>query len=172
MSSPVELRFVVDGAPVAIQRPRFDPRTKRTYPDGKGNEYKARVRGEARAAAERELVDGALVRRSPAWPLEDECARARFRRTGEKPPKCACDWCTRTYEVELLVVTADKRKRDLDNIAKGILDGCTGALWRDDAVVQRLAIERAINPARPRVEVVIRVCAGAQLELAAGGGAS
>lgn len=168
MSAPLELRFVVDGPPVPIQRPRFDPRTKRTYPDFKGNDYKVRVRGEARAAAARERVDGRLVRREPRWPSSDDCAKAVYRRRGTPSPKCSCDWCSRRYEVELLLVVADKRARDLDNLAKGILDGSTGALWRDDSQVVRLAMTKAINPTRPRVEVLVRVCAGAQLELAGG----
>lgn len=168
MTEPLQLLFCVEGPPVAIQRPRFDPRTKRTYPDAKGAAYKVRVRAEARAAAKREVVDGRIHRRSPPWPDEEACGRAKHRRAGERSPKCDCEWCTRKYEVELHVVTPDARKRDLDNIAKGILDGCTGALWRDDGQVHALKITRGINPHFPRVDVVVRVCAGAQLELAGG----
>ncbi len=168
MTAPLELRFVVDGPPVPIQRPRFDPRTKRTYPDWKGNDYKVRVRAEARAAAAREFVEGRLVRRSPAWPAEELCGRAAYRRRNQPAPKCNCEWCTRRYELDALLVFADRRPRDVDNVLKGILDGCTGALWRNDTQVDRVQVEKAINPARPRVEVLVRVCAGAQLELAGG----
>jgi Holliday junction resolvase RusA-like endonuclease len=166
----VELRFVVEGKPVPAARPRFDPRTRRSYTDPRSREYQRTVRGEAWAAALRERVDGRLLPRSPTWPREENCGRARFRRRGAPAPKCNCEWCSRRYELELLIALPDRRTRDLDNIEKAILDGCTGALWRDDRQAFVKMKSPVISPERPRVEVLVRVCAGAQLELAQASG--
>jgi Holliday junction resolvase RusA-like endonuclease len=57
------------------------------------------------------------------------------------------------YTVTIHVFAPDKRRRDLDNIAKSILDGCNGVLWADDAQVDGLTVVRRNGPFDVIVEV-------------------
>lgn len=65
------------------------------------------------------------------------------------------------YRVEVTVVHPDRRARDVDNVAKAILDGINRvttapAVWRDDSQVAELVVRRAEpDKANPRVEVTI-----------------
>lgn len=58
------------------------------------------------------------------------------------------------YHVELRVYFGDARARDVDNVAKSILDGLNRVLWRDDRQVMRIVVEKSIDRQRPRVEIV------------------
>ncbi len=60
------------------------------------------------------------------------------------------------YAVELLVVFPDERRRDVDNVAKAVLDACNGVVWIDDAMVTDLRVRRAIDRVAPRVEMAVR----------------
>ncbi len=63
-----------------------------------------------------------------------------------------------TFVVLIVVTEPDKRRRDIDNIGKAILDALNGVAWADDSDVDELRIVRAApNPARPRVDVRIDV---------------
>ena len=61
--------------------------------------------------------------------------------------------------VEVHAFFADRRRRDIDNLAKGVLDGLTKskAIWADDCQVCDLRIVRGYDKERPRTEVVVRV---------------
>lgn len=59
------------------------------------------------------------------------------------------------YAVMLRVFWQDKRRRDIDNQAKAILDALNGVVWKDDFQVDRLTIERGFDKNSPRVEVDI-----------------
>jgi Holliday junction resolvase RusA-like endonuclease len=59
------------------------------------------------------------------------------------------------FFVELRLVFADRRRRDVDNCAKSILDACNGVVWPDDAMVTDLRIVREVDPVHPRVDVVV-----------------
>ena len=52
----------------------------------------------------------------------------------------------------------DRRRRDIDNAAKALLDGCNGAVYEDDSQVFRLEVERGYDKENPRAEV--EVCCG------------
>lgn len=61
------------------------------------------------------------------------------------------------FEVQVVIREPDLRSRDLDNAAKGILDGCRGVLWDDDRQIDRLVIERgAVDRVMPRAHVYVR----------------
>lgn len=71
--------------------------------------------------------------------------------------------------VEITAHAPDKRKRDLDNLPKGILDALTHAgVWLDDSAIDRLCIRRGENASGGRVVVKIeaitaqpsRICHG------------
>lgn len=49
----------------------------------------------------------------------------------------------------------DKRRRDIDNAAKAVLDGCNGAVYQDDSQIVRLEVERAYDKVNPRAEVEV-----------------
>lgn len=46
------------------------------------------------------------------------------------------------YTVTIDVELANRVHGDVDNIAKSVLDGLNGVLWKDDKSVRRLVIER------------------------------
>jgi Holliday junction resolvase RusA-like endonuclease len=60
------------------------------------------------------------------------------------------------YSVTLDVYFPDARRRDLDNACKSILDACNGVAFADDSEVDELHVVRAVDRARPRVEVSVR----------------
>jgi len=50
-------------------------------------------------------------------------------------------WVNGPVQVQLDFVKPDKRKRDLDNLAKAVLDFCTDAqVWKDDCQVEHLTL--------------------------------
>ena len=50
-------------------------------------------------------------------------------------------WVNGPLQVQLDFVKPDKRKRDLDNLAKAVLDFCTDAqVWKDDCQVEHLTL--------------------------------
>jgi Holliday junction resolvase RusA-like endonuclease len=59
------------------------------------------------------------------------------------------------YRVTLIVFAGDKRHSDVDNLAKSLLDGCTGILWNDDYQVHDLRVVRALDRKDPRVFVLV-----------------
>lgn len=64
----------------------------------------------------------ALLARPPGWPKD------------------------RRYSVSITVTCPDKRGRDIDNVAKSILDGMNDIIWDDDAQVDQLEINRIHGP--------------------------
>lgn len=65
------------------------------------------------------------------------------------------------YAVRVVVHEPDRRSRDLDNAAKGPLDGLRGVLWHDDRQIDRLVIERGeVRREAPCVVVTVRVQEG------------
>lgn len=49
----------------------------------------------------------------------------------------------------------DKRKRDVDNFNKILLDSGTKMLWADDSQIQELTIRKFIDDKNPRIEMFI-----------------
>lgn len=86
--------------------------------------------------------DGRYYRKSVA----QECLVQRPEKFGNK-----------RISVSIYVYAPDARRRDLDNLFKGILDGLAHAgIYEDDSQVDRLSIQRcAIDREQPRVEVDI-----------------
>lgn len=60
------------------------------------------------------------------------------------------------YHVTIVVTFADHRRRDIDNVAKTVLDGLNRVAWADDSQVDRLTIERA-SPCPSTAGVVVKV---------------
>ena len=63
---------------------------------------------------------------------------------------------TGDVRLEIRLWLPDRRRRDVDNIAKAIADGLNGIAWEDDSQVTSLSVSRAgIDRDCPRAEVRI-----------------
>lgn len=62
---------------------------------------------------------------------------------------------TGEIEVKLDLYFGDKRKRDVDNFNKLILDAGTGILYADDSQIQKLTIAKHYDKENPRVVINI-----------------
>jgi Holliday junction resolvase RusA-like endonuclease len=52
-------------------------------------------------------------------------------------------------------VPHDKKRADLDNLVKGLMDACTGILWEDDSQVQTLWVEKCFAAVGDSPHVVV-----------------
>ncbi len=75
-------------------------------------------------------VRGAQV---PAWPLD-----ARYR-------------------MHVHAFFGDRRRRDIDNVSKQLMDALNGVLWDDDSQVDELFVKRHVDREEPRAEVTVEV---------------
>lgn len=57
--------------------------------------------------------------------------------------------------VILLFYRKDKRRADVDNLQKAVLDACNGILWRDDTQIEAATQRVFYSSKEPRVEMVI-----------------
>lgn len=70
--------------------------------------------------------------------------------------------CTEPVELELYATPPDRRRRDLDNLLKAVLDGLVhGGAITDDSLVSRLLIER-LPPESPGSVTVLLFAASTQ----------
>ena len=51
----------------------------------------------------------------------------------------------------LALVLPDRRKRDVDNLSKAVLDGCNGVLWEDDTQIIDLHLTKGYDKENPGV---------------------
>lgn len=61
------------------------------------------------------------------------------------------------YHVEVRAYFPDARGRDVDNVAKSVLDGLNRVLWHDDRQVIRCSSEKHIDRERPRIDVWVEL---------------
>lgn len=61
------------------------------------------------------------------------------------------------YRCTIDIYWPDKRRRDIDNAAKSILDGMNGVLWTDDSQVVELVLRRRLDRESPRAAVIVEV---------------
>ena len=69
-----------------------------------------------------------------------------------------------TVSITLRFFRRTRRKTDLDNLIKAVLDGLNGIAWADDAQVRHLAAELRTDKDDPRVEVTIEHWNGGDTE--------
>ena len=62
---------------------------------------------------------------------------------------------TADCEVYIDLFFGDKRKRDVDNFNKLVLDSLQGKVFKDDSQIQKLTITKNYCKEDPRVEVII-----------------
>lgn len=58
--------------------------------------------------------------------------------------------------VELTFVLPDRRRRDVDNLAGGVLDTLNAVAWRDDSQVVELVVRKVVVPRAASVTVRLR----------------
>jgi Holliday junction resolvase RusA-like endonuclease len=49
---------------------------------------------------------------------------------------------TEHVDMDILFILPDKRKKDLDNLSKAVLDSCNGILYKDDSQVHKLTLSK------------------------------
>lgn len=136
-----EIKFAIDGPVQAQQRPRFSRQNGhvRTYDDKKSRTYKAHVQKCAARYAPEQLIDSAIELHIVIYrPLTSDIKRSKVQTAkalnGERKPV---------------------KKPDIENLVKGIMDGCTGVLWVDDSLVTKLVAEKVFGE-EERAEVVLK----------------
>lgn len=136
------LRFEVHGEPVPKGRARAALRGGRIghYTPGKTVAYEAMVRRVAMGVMENA---GLLVMANIGFSVE---IRAWF-----APP---VSWSAKKRQEALSGVLMHMVKPDADNVAKAVLDGLNGVVWRDDCQVCDLRVSKGYREAA-MVEVVV-----------------
>lgn len=130
------LKFTIPGKPQPKERPRAT-RSGRVYTPPRTRDYEKFVGAHCEDALDEyeypwhNHEDGEDY--SEQWP------------TGER------------YEVELWLYFPDKKRRDLDNVAKAICDGMNGFAYDDDSQVDKLVVHRCFDRGNSRAEVEVRV---------------
>lgn len=64
---------------------------------------------------------------------------------------------TSPLSLEIDLYFKDKRKHDIDNFNKLILDSLEGIIFKDDSQIEELKIRKFYDKLDPRVEVIIKV---------------
>lgn len=57
--------------------------------------------------------------------------------------------------VEMTLFFKDKRKRDVDNHNKLVLDSLEGIVYNDDRQIQKLTVEKKFSAENPRIEIEV-----------------
>lgn len=58
--------------------------------------------------------------------------------------------------VRIVLYFGDKRRRDIDNYNKIVLDSLSGIIYEDDCQIMHLSIVKRYSKADPRIEITIR----------------
>lgn len=131
------IEFIIPGQPVAKGRPKFARRGAHVvaYTPEKTASYENLVKIAATTAMCGQVPSGKPIALSISINLQIPASWSGKRRA----------------QAELGAIYATK-KPDADNVLKGIKDGCNGIVWRDDAQVVRVMLEKRYS-ATPRALV-------------------
>lgn len=133
------IQFIIPGKVQAQERPRFSRAGKgvRTHDAPKSRNYKEWVRLIAMQNKPQEPLQGALRLEVDIYVM---------------PPKKY-----HTKPKQALIARGELRpvtKPDIENLLKGIMDGMTGIIYRDDALVVEL-VAKKLYDLTPRAEVKV-----------------
>lgn len=125
--SKMQIDFVVPGQPVAKGRPRFARRGAHVvaYTPAKTATYENLVKLAAMVAMCGTEPTAAPVVLSINLDMQ-----------------IPASWSKKRRELAAAGTIAPTKKPDVDNVLKGIKDGCNGIIWRDDAQVVRIMISK------------------------------
>ena len=74
--------------------------------------------------------------------------QALSQREGNKP------WAGNIV-IDIKLYFGDKRRHDIDNYNKILLDAMTGILWEDDSQIVKMTIWKLYDKEKPRIEIEI-----------------
>lgn len=138
------ITFTIPGQPVAKGRPKFARRGNfvTAYTPAKTQSYENLVK---MAAFE------AMTGKEPsARPLEMEvCLWMQI----------PASWSNKKRAAAIAGQVLPTKKPDADNCLKGLKDGCNGIVWRDDAQVVRVILEKKYSET-PMASVTVREVQG------------
>lgn len=70
----------------------------------------------------------------------------------------ATDWpMDARYAVHCIAHFGDRRCRDVDNVAKSLMDGLNGVAYGDDHQVDELSAKKVLQSGDPRLDVIVEV---------------
>lgn len=130
-----EIHFTIDGPVQAQGRPRFG--NGRAYDPKTSRDYKQHVKQIGLDYALEELIETAIELHIDVY--------------WQRPKKYSKKKELLQFKDELRPTT----KPDLDNLAKGIKDGLTGVIWKDDSQIVSLYLHKYYCD-QPRAEIKIR----------------
>jgi len=136
--------FVIPGQPVAKGRPKFSRRGKAVvaYTPAKTASYENLVKLAATAA-----MAGATP---SAAPIDLTIILAL---------QIPASWSNKRRALAVAGTICATKKPDADNVLKGIKDGCNGIVWRDDAQVVSISLQKLYSET-PHANVVVREMPG------------
>ncbi len=140
MTTHPRIHFEIPGPPVAKGRPRAAviAGRPRLYTPAKTERYESRVALFAQQAmAGRPPLDGAVHVEIVAW-----LAVPR-------------SWSVKRRVLALTDKIHPAARPDVDNLAKAVLDGANGIVWRDDSQIVRLDVAKCYGNTA-RVDVLVR----------------
>ena len=138
------ITFIIPGQPVAKGRPKFARRGPAVvaYTPAKTASYENLVKIAATAA-----MAGAAP---SAAPIEITIALAL---------QIPASWSNKRRALAAAGAIRATKKPDADNVLKGIKDGCNGIVWRDDAQVVSITLQKGYSEI-PYASVSIRELQG------------
>lgn len=136
----MHLKIVVEGKPMGQPRPRFDPRTSRTYTPEKAGTYKSYVKV---------LVTEA--KRKQNWQIINE---GPVQILIEAFYPIATSWSKKKKAQALAGVIYPTVKPDFDNVEKCVLDAMSGIVYGDDKQVCDCTTRKRYST-EPRVEILV-----------------
>jgi len=108
------------------------------------------VPGEPQAAARPRVTrNGTYTPRATLAAQQAVAAAFRAAYPGHRPE------ATTAWAVGVLAMRYERRPRDVDNIAKNVLDGLNGVAWADDAQVEALTVRTGWVDRRTQAALVV-----------------
>lgn len=141
----MNVTFVIPGQPVAKGRPKFARHGKAVvaYTPAKTASYENLVKMAATAA-----MAGAAPSAAPIYLAI---------KLGLQIPS---SWSSKRRALALAGAIHATKKPDADNVLKGIKDGCNGIVWRDDAQVVSITLQKRYSET-PQASVMVQELSGA-----------
>lgn len=137
------IRFTITGSPVGKGRPRFT-KSGHAYTPKETKDYEGLVK----LLAKNEMNKTGFVVK------EDKAFSITIYATYPIPKS----WPKKKQEQAIVGVFRPTVKPDLDNVAKIICDSLNGIIWRDDAQVATIKMDKWYGQ-NPKVEVIVDECA-------------